>query len=251
LYRHRDETEARLCLALLPRLAPLDAVVGPILDLGCGDGRHLQWLAATGLPVVGLDLSSHLLARAAERLSTGRVPLLRGDMQSLPLVGNSFGTVLSLFTAFGYFGAPAQNSRPVAEVARVLRPGGHWFLDYFDGQKVLAELGDGQPRRRERELDCLFIRETRRYQSQTRQVVKDVLLTALAGREAEAAKWGIGPQGLAYTEQVAVFTIAELDEMAQAQGMVRVAAAGDYNGAPLGEGSRWILVYRKEQTQTA
>ena len=251
LYSHRDEAEARLCLALLARLAPMDSAAGPILDLGCGDGRHLQWLAAEDLPVMGLDLSAHLLARAAEYLMAEKVPLIRGDMRSLPVVGDCFGTVLSLFTAFGYFGTPAENTRPVAEVARVLRPGGHWFLDYFDGQKVLAELGDGQSHQRERELDCLFIRETRRYQSQTRQVVKDVLLTALPGCETEAAKCGVGEQGLAYTEQVAVFTIAELDEMARAQGMVRVAAAGDYNGTPLGEGSRWILVYRKEQTQTA
>ena len=42
LYRHRDADEAARAVALLPTLAPLHE---PILDLGCGDGRHLALLA--------------------------------------------------------------------------------------------------------------------------------------------------------------------------------------------------------------
>jgi len=252
LYQHRDQAEARRCLELLPRLAPLTgAAAGPILDLGCGDGRHLRWLAAAGHEVVGLDLSPHLLAAALARQGTRPLTLVRGDMRCLPFADGRCAAVLSLFTAFGYFGPPAANGQPVAEVARVLRPGGHWFLDYFDGDRVRAELGSGQPQVRDRELDCLQVRETRRYLVERRQVIKDVRLTARSGQETAAAAVGVGPEGLRYAEEVAVFTLAELDALAGGHAMVRVAAAGDYDGAPLGAGSRWILVYRKEQDRTA
>ena len=251
LYQHRNDAEARQCLNLLPQLAPLGDRPGvPLLDLGCGDGRHLQWLAAAGHEVVGLDLSAHLLALAKERHSEPPVPLLRGDMRKLPCKNDSMAAVLSLFTAFGYFGPPAANGEPVAEIARVLQRGAHWFLDYFDGDRVLAELGDGRDHVRERELACLRIMETRRYHADRRQVVKEVVLSPLSGCETEAAQYGIGSVGLRYCEQVAVFTLAELDELAQKQGLLRVAAAGSYDGLPLGQGPRWILVYRKEHDHT-
>lgn len=251
LYRHRDEAEARRCLELLPRLAPLgDTPAAPVLDLGCGDGRHLAWLAAGGHEVVGLDLSAQLLAAAIKRPGAAPLRVVRGDMRCLPLATARFAAVLSLFTAFGYFGPPQANGRPVTEVARVLRPGGHWFLDYFDGDRVREELSLGRPRVRDREVGGLRVRETRRYLADRRQVVKDVFLTARPGQEAAAAAVGVGPLGLHYAEEVAVFTLDELDTLAREQGLIRVAAAGDYAGAPLGTGSRWILVYRKEQGRT-
>lgn len=241
LYQHRDAAEAAACLSLLPTLAPLS---GPVLDLGCGDGRHLRLLAAAGVTATGLDLSPELLALAAKGPCVS--PLVRGDMRSLPFRSAGFGTVLSLFTAFGYFGPPAANTAPIASIASCLRTGGHWFLDYFDGDSVLAELGDGRPVRRERAVGCLLVRETRCYLARERQVVKEVELGALDGCAREAAEVGVGPTGLAYTERVAVFNIAELDEMCRAEGLLRVAAAGDYTGGALGQGNRWILVYHKE-----
>ena len=132
----------------------------------------------------------------------------------------------------------------------MLQAGGHWFLDYFDGDRVRDELGQGA-HVRERELGCLLIRETRRYLVEDRQVVKDVVLRARPGCEPEAAAAGVGEQGLAYREQVAVFTLAELDNMAGEQGLRRVAGVGGYDGAALGDGPRWLLVYRKDGGQPA
>ncbi|MCB1185166.1 class I SAM-dependent methyltransferase [bacterium] len=243
LYRHRDADEAARAVALLPTLAPLHE---PILDLGCGDGRHLALLAPQRR-TLGLDLSPHLLAAATARPDGAPAPLVRGDMRCLPLAAGSCGTVLSLFTAFGYFGPPAAHAAVVAGIARVLAPGGHWFLDYFDGEAVQAELGDGAPHGRERELGPVRVVEVRRYVAATRQVVKDVRLEARPGHEDAARAWGVGPAGLAYAEEVAVFTRAELDDLARAAGLAPAAAAGDYDGRPLGAGSRWILVYRQPE----
>lgn len=245
LYGHRDQAEAAQCLDLLPRLAPL-TLGGPVLDLGCGDGRHLRQLAAAGYPVVGLDLSAHLLA-AARRAGSTAPRLVRGDMRTLPCRDASCGGVLSLFTAFGYFGPLPANEPVVEEVARVLEPGGHWFLDYVDCEGVRRELADGAVRERRRELGPLAVREARRLAAGGELVQKEVELLPLTGRLEEAAVWGVGPAGIRYTESVALFGVPEMENLARSNGLHLVASAGSYSGSPLGQGSRWILVFRKDE----
>jgi SAM-dependent methyltransferase len=39
---------------------------GRVLDLACGQGRHMQWFAALGHPVVGIDRSAPAIASAAQ-----------------------------------------------------------------------------------------------------------------------------------------------------------------------------------------
>jgi SAM-dependent methyltransferase len=247
LYQHRDTAEAARCLDLLPSLAPLNTDQGQlVLDLGCGDGRHLELLGKIGHAAVGLDLSMELLHGAQTRLGKETTsPLVRGDMRRVPFGEASFSTVLSLFTAFGYFGPPAANQDPVREVARVLVPGGHWFLDYFDCDRVRTELGGGEAHVRERELGPLKVREERRFVAEESLVAKRVRLEPRPGHESEATKLGVPADGLEYTEKVAVFTLRELDDMAAKENLTRVAAAGGYDGGSLGDGNRWILVYRK------
>ncbi|MBE3132115.1 MAG: class I SAM-dependent methyltransferase, partial [Acidobacteria bacterium] len=41
---------------------------GPVLELGCGTGRVLMPVAATGVRLVGVDLSAPMLARARRRM---------------------------------------------------------------------------------------------------------------------------------------------------------------------------------------
>lgn len=243
LYGHRDRDEARRCLDLLPLLAPL-TTGSALLDLGCGDGRHLSALAGAGLPAVGLDLSPHLL-RGARREGPARLPLVRGDMRCLPCRDECCGGVLSLFTAFGYFGPLPDNGGVVREVARVLAPGAHWFLDYFDCDAVRRELAGATPAQRFRELGPLAVGETRRLTPEGLQVEKHVELSPLPGRQQEALLWGVGPAGVRYTESVALFSVDQLAQLAAGHGLTLVASAGSYAGAPLGEGSRWILVFRK------
>ena len=241
LYAHRDAAEARRCLDLLPRLAPLDAVPGgAVLDLGCGDGRHLAQLARAGLPAVGLDLSGALL-QAARGCGA---PLVRGDMRHLPLRPACCSAVLSLFTAFGYFGAAADGA-VVAGIGATLAAGGHWYLDYLDADRVRDELATG-PIARERRAGPLVVREERRLAPGGHAVGKQVTLHPDGGQAAAAAALGVGPQGLHYEERVHLYDRRELDDMAGRAGLLRVASAGDYDGAPLGRGPRWLLVYRKE-----
>ena len=53
LYAHRDEEEARQQVAFFARIC--GALNGPVLDLACGMGRHVQELEALNYHAVGCD----------------------------------------------------------------------------------------------------------------------------------------------------------------------------------------------------
>ncbi|MEX5720087.1 class I SAM-dependent methyltransferase [Geodermatophilus maliterrae] len=94
-----------------------------VLEVGCGSAPCARWLRRAGADVVALDLSAGMLARAAGlgRATGIGVPLLQADVGALPLAGASFDVVCS---AFGGLPFVADVEGALAEVARVLRPGG-------------------------------------------------------------------------------------------------------------------------------
>lgn len=73
------------------RWTPLIPPGQAVLDLACGGGRHMQWLAAQGHRVLGVDRSPQALALAA---SYG--PTLEADIENgpWPLTGQTFGAVV-------------------------------------------------------------------------------------------------------------------------------------------------------------
>jgi ubiquinone/menaquinone biosynthesis C-methylase UbiE len=105
----------------LALLAGQPFIKGPLLDLGCGGGMFVQELAvARPLSLVmGADLSSTALAYAQARSRGER--LLQVDAGYLPLGAESIGLVTAL-DAFDQVGIDID--RTLAEVRRVLRPGG-------------------------------------------------------------------------------------------------------------------------------
>lgn len=96
-----------------------------VLEVGCGSAPCSRWLRTAGAEPVALDLSAGMLARAAEaNRSTGvDVPLLQADAGALPLTDASFDLACS---AFGGLPFVADAGAVLAEVRRVLRPGGRF-----------------------------------------------------------------------------------------------------------------------------
>ncbi len=94
-----------------------------VVEIGCGSAPCARWLAREGADVVALDVSAGMLARAAElNRGTGlTVPLLQADAGALPLATASMDLACS---AFGGLPFVADAQAVLAEVARVLRPGG-------------------------------------------------------------------------------------------------------------------------------
>ena len=98
-----------------------------VLDLGCGSGFHLPRFARTALTVVGVEPYKPLATLARQRisqLSLTNASVLEGAAQRLPLADHS---VEMIHARWAYFFGPGCEPG-LAEVARVLRPGGTAFV---------------------------------------------------------------------------------------------------------------------------
>ncbi|MDQ8046753.1 MAG: methyltransferase domain-containing protein [Solirubrobacteraceae bacterium] len=84
---------------------------GPVLDVGCGPGRHVAALVRRGVAVLGLDASPHAVKIASER---GGEAIL-GDVFTHGLELGVWETVLLLDGNLGIGGDPGQLLRRVGE----------------------------------------------------------------------------------------------------------------------------------------
>ncbi len=98
-----------------------------VLDLATGTGDLALAAAAQGAVVVGLDLAPRMIRLARAKPGAGAVRFLVGDMTCLPLPPASVDVVT---TGYGLRNVPDLD-RAIAEIARVLRPGGRFLsLDF-------------------------------------------------------------------------------------------------------------------------
>ena len=94
------------------------------LDIGLGAGRHTKLAAELGFRAFGVDISFVGLQHARERLlATGlQASLSQASMLALPYIDCSFAVLLS-YGVF-YYGTANEMRRSIAEVHRILIPGG-------------------------------------------------------------------------------------------------------------------------------
>jgi ubiquinone/menaquinone biosynthesis C-methylase UbiE len=116
-----------------------------VLDVGCGVGGPAIAMGSgfPGLTVFGVTLSGVQAAIGRDLISSAglgsRVSILQGDYHSLPFVAQSFDAAV-LFESIGYSPEPA---RLLAEVSRVLRPGGRVYIkDVFAPSAPLTPAQD-------------------------------------------------------------------------------------------------------------
>jgi ubiquinone/menaquinone biosynthesis C-methylase UbiE len=101
-----------------------------VLDIGCGTGVLLEKVLDRypDSHVAGIDLSPAMLAVARQRLPP-RATLEVADAEALPFPAQTFDIVVSV-SSFHFLPAP---KRALAEVRRVLRPGGRLVItDWCD-----------------------------------------------------------------------------------------------------------------------
>ena len=108
-----------------------------VLDLGCGNGRNLVYLAeAFGMPGVGYDVSDIAIAEA--RKASEELPIeyeIRSIAESLPLPDESVTLVLDMMTS--HFLKNKEREALLDEVVRVLRHGGWLFFKSFLAEEDL------------------------------------------------------------------------------------------------------------------
>lgn len=99
-----------------------------VLDLGCGNGRHLIPLVERGFEVTGLDISEEGLKQAKKRLKQKNLSarLIKGSTTELPFEENNFDSVISVGVL--HHGDWNMINESFRETARVLKPEGKFIL---------------------------------------------------------------------------------------------------------------------------
>ena len=114
---YRDCLNTPAFLAMLPEVEGLKG-----LDLGCGEGHNTRLLARRGAVMTGLDIAGRFLAyaRESEQSEPQGIRYVQGSGLALPFPAATFDFV----TAFMSLMDMPETHRVLAEVYRILKPGG-------------------------------------------------------------------------------------------------------------------------------
>jgi ubiquinone/menaquinone biosynthesis C-methylase UbiE len=204
---------------------------GALLDVACGFGRHAVPLAAEGFRVTGVDRSATLLDEARRRAGDGDggPALVGADYRELPFADASFDAAINLYTSIGFLG-DEEDTKVLAEIARVLRPGGKLVVETMHRDlmiRIFQErgwrlLGAGRLLLEQRAFDPVtgVVQETQ------------TLVDSDGTREAQAFS-------------TRVYTATELMAMLHAAGFEKATAYGGLDGAPFEPDTRLVLVARR------
>lgn len=214
------QTDQILTLLGLDGVRQGDGQPGParILDVCCGYGRHSVELARRGFRVTGVDVSETQIAHARERAAeAGLKPeFIVGDARDMP-VRDSYDAAINMFLSFGYFATDAESQSMLNEVARVLRPGGRFLIDFWNREHEIRSFQETIVDRRGDDI----------------LEIEDWAFDHLAGR----LNWTntvIFPDGRreAWHHSIRAFTVAEVKTMLEIAGFALTGVFGSLAGDP-------------------
>lgn len=110
---------------MLPRALATNAKTA--LDVGCGEGRFCRMLRAEGIECTGIDPTPALIAHARELDHNGAY--IEAGGEALPFDDASFDLVVSYLSLIDM----PEITAPIAEMARVLKPGGTLLIANLNG----------------------------------------------------------------------------------------------------------------------
>lgn len=110
-------------------IRPSDTLRGrQVLEIGCGRGVGVEILLSLGAAhVTGIDIDPEMIALAARRLArhANHAQVMVGDAESLVFPDRSFDVVVE----YGILHHVPRWQQAVGEIARVLKPGGHFYFE--------------------------------------------------------------------------------------------------------------------------
>jgi SAM-dependent methyltransferase len=133
-----EDEPNRACLQLYHHVATQVPLRGKnILEVSCGHGGGASYLARGFQPerCTALDLNPAGIRFCQRRHQIAGLVFIQGDAENLPFSPNTFDVVVNVEASHCYPDFP----RFLAEVARVLRPGGHLLYADFRFSDRLAE----------------------------------------------------------------------------------------------------------------
>ena len=128
----------RACIQLYHHVATqVDLRGKKVLEVSCGHGGGASYLTRTLQPAhyTGIDLNSTGVEFCRKRHPLAVLDFLQGDAQNLMFADHTFDAVINVEASHCY----PDFSRFLAEVARVLRPGGHFLYADFRFSEGLAD----------------------------------------------------------------------------------------------------------------
>ncbi|MGW7517979.1 class I SAM-dependent methyltransferase [Streptomyces sp. NPDC054796] len=103
---------------------------GRVAELGCGPGQTTAHLRDLGLDVFGVDLSPAMIALAREAYPDLRFEV--GSMDALDLPDGELSGIVSWYSVI--HAPPEDMPAYLAEFQRVIAPGGHLLLAFFESE---------------------------------------------------------------------------------------------------------------------
>jgi ubiquinone/menaquinone biosynthesis C-methylase UbiE len=238
-------TVARRDIAFWQRLALVHGGNdGPVLELGCGTGRVALPVVKAGAQLVGIDLSTPMLARARARLTRARLAdralLVRGDIRHLPFRSRpGFGLVMAPYGILQSLTREKDLAATLASVARVLKRGGLFGLD------LVPDLPRWSEYRRRTSLQgrkdaktTVTLVESVRQDRRRKLTIFDQEYVERRGRERTVHRFALTFRTLSVPQMV---------RRLESAGFVTQAILGDYQGGPWDERADvWVILARKK-----
>lgn len=113
----------------------------PTADVGCGSGRDVVWLNRRGFPTIGYDASPAMCAEA--RAAYPDIDVRDASLPELASIPDGSYSNLLCSAVLMHLPLPAA-SQALAQLARVLRPGGRLLLSYRSSAVAAEREPDGR-----------------------------------------------------------------------------------------------------------
>jgi ubiquinone/menaquinone biosynthesis C-methylase UbiE len=110
-----------------------------VLDVGTGTGIFLPYLLkciGDDGKIVAMDIAGDMLAKAAAKNPGRNIEYLNADIMDVPLEGEMFDAVVS-YSSFPHF---EDKLKSLAEMSRVLKPGGRVYICHTSSRAHLNEI---------------------------------------------------------------------------------------------------------------
>ena len=199
-----------------------------ILDLCCGQGRHLLELTRRGFSVLGYDLSAYMLDRCRELAEKEgmRPELVRGDMRKLDF-DSEFDAVINMRTSFGYLENEDEDQQALDGVCRALKAGGRFLTDQINRDSLMRRYKEQFWVRSSR--GDIVIADSRFDVRTGRNIVREIAFHA-DGSRSEA------------DHDIRLYTCRELEDKLIRAGMTIESVWGDWDSSPFDLDHKHMLI---------